>query len=236
MYNHYMKLEIAELQKIAEQHWDHVHELNKIKEVLENPQTPAGRAVLEPPDAMQFYERVLRQIDKLKSMDKEQQKGRATWLQLQEIDRLRNRAEKTGFFEWPTTFAPIGDGKLDVDDWPGEGLFSHVGYHVGNGGEHPDVRHYLLDCIFHQEQLPKVKSGEYMNEFGIPKSPQRLHKMADFLASMARNYKRNEHADYSQAIADYESDLEYLYNKYYVGAFQFDQHPSNAGRFGWPDT
>lgn len=221
MYNPYRKLGIAELQKRAEQNWDHVHELNKIKDVLEDPQTLAGWAVVERPDVRRFYERVLCRIDELKSIDKEQQDGRAIQLRLQAVERLRNQAENTGFFEWPTTFAPIGAGKLNASGWPKDGLFSYVGYHAGNDGEHPDVRRYILDCVFHNE-LPSVNSDEYMSEFGIPKSSQRLRKMANHLAATARNYKRNEHADYSQAIAGRESDLEYLYDKYYVGVFHFD--------------
>ena len=65
-----------------------------------------------------------------------------------------------------------------------------------------------------------------MQGFGTPKTPQRLNKMADFLSAEARNFKRKQSMNYSKAIADYEQDLDYLYNKYYVDKFNF----------AWPST
>lgn len=233
----YRKLGRPQLQQIANENWDSPHTLKNIADELSHRDSSVERK-----DVRELYESVLQRRRELESMAETRPDDGKLRLRLQEIKQLRNRAKNTGVFEWfkwPTTDAPIGDGSLDASGWNKDGLFSHVGYHVGNDGEHVDVRHYILDCVFHNE-LQHDNSDEYMREymreFAAPQSPQRLRKMADFLASMARNCKRKEHADYSQAIADYESDLEYLYNKYYVGAFQFDQHPSNAGRFGWPDT
>jgi len=209
------------LQAIAKENWDSPYVLEKIAHELSLRDSSVERK-----DVWELYESVLRRLKKLESIAKMQPEDGKLWLQLQEIEQLRYQAEKTGYFKWPTTFAPIGDGELNADGWHEEGLLSCIGYHVGNDGKHPHVRHYLLDWIFHKEELPKVKSEEYMNEFGTPKSPQRLHKMANILASMARDFKRNYHADYSQAISDYETDLEYLYDKYYVDEFHF----------AWPRT
>lgn len=212
----YRKLSRPQLEKIFRKNRRIPHVLNKVKHELENRETALYRK-----DVLKLYEEILSTLKELECATNTQSDDGRLRLRLQEIEMLRRRAERDSYFEWPTTYAPKGDGTLDTSDWPENGLFSHVGYHVGNDGEHPDARRYILDCIFHNE-LPKVKSVEYMSEFGIPESSKRLQKMANHLAAMARNYKHNEHADYSQAIEDYESDLEYLYDKYYVGVFHFD--------------
>jgi len=227
----YRKLGRPKLQQIANKKWDSPHALKNIAHELS-----LRDSSLERRDVLKLYESVLHRLNELESMAKAQSEDGRLRLRLQTIEQLRNQAESTGvfdWFKWPTTDAPKGDGTLNASGWYEKGLFSHVGYHVGKNGEHHEVRRCFLDCVFRHE-LPNVNSDEYMREFAIPQSPKRLHRMANFLVAMARNYKRNEHADYSQAIADYESDLEYLYDNYYVGVFHFDRHPENAGHFDWP--
>ncbi len=132
------------------------------------------------------------------------------------IRQLRRRAK----FPWPTTNAPIGiHGLGDVFKYK-EGLLSYVGYRVGNEGEPERVRQSILDWVFHNH-LPNVKFKSYMLEWGDPESVTRLRKMAQTLAALTRNNKRNTHADYSVTIQNRESDLKYLYEEYYVGRFQF---------------
>jgi len=215
----YRKLGRPKLQQIANENWGSPYALKNIAHELS-----LRDSSLERRDVWELYKSVLQRLSELESAAKKQPEDRELRLRLQTVEQLRAQAENTGvfdWFKWPTTCAPKGDGALNASGWHEKGLFSRVGYHVGNDGEHLEVRRYILDCVFHNE-LPRVNSDEYMGEFGIPKSSQRLQKMANHLAAMARNYKRNEHADYSQAIADYESDLEYLYDKYYVGVFDFD--------------
>jgi len=227
----YRKLGRPKLQQIANENWDSPHALKNIADELS-----LRDSSLERRDVRKLYESVLHRLNELESMAKAQSEDGKLRLRLQAVEKLRNQAENTGvfdWFKWPTTDAPKGDGTLDASGWHKDGLFSSVGYHVGKDGEHLEIRRYILDCVFHNE-LPSVNSDEYMREFAIPQSPQRLRKMAKVLVGMAKNYKRNEHADYSQAIADYESDLEYLYDEYYVGVFHFDRHPANAGHFDWP--
>lgn len=226
----YRKLGRPKLQEIAKENWDSPHVLKKIAHELSLRDSSVERK-----DVREFYEGVLRRLNELEGMTKTRPEDGELRLRLQKIEQLRVQAENTGVFEWfkwPTTFAPIGDGTLDASGWHEKGLFSSVGYHVGKDGEHPRIRHRILDCIFDYE-LPKVNSEEYMSEFGIPESSQRLDKMANFLAAGARNFSRHS-ADYSRTIDDYKGDLKYLYDKYYVGVFHFDQHPSNASYFEWP--
>ena len=133
------------------------------------------------------------------------------------------------WFEWPSTVAPPGPGKILPVRYP-EGLLSFVGYRVGKTKGLPDDdRKDILDKVFHNK-LPRVNSDSYMAEFGDPEQPARLEKMAHVLAAMARNYLRNDTRDYSMAIHHYKMDLDYLYDKYYVGKFGFDRKPG----FAWP--
>lgn len=142
---------------------------------------------------------------------------------------------ETGWFEWPSTVAHIG---ADIDaikiSSPKDGIFSFLGYRVGKANGAPDDdRKDILDWMFHNA-LPRVNSASYMEEFGKPESPMRLKKMANVLASLARNYSRNMQGnlqDYSVAISHYIMDLDYLYEEYYVKKFGFDKKPE----FPWPD-
>lgn len=129
---------------------------------------------------------------------------------------------KPDYFEWPTTHAPISTiGFCDDFYCYKTGLLSYVGYSTGKNGEPTKTRQAILDCVFNNE-LPKINDKEYMDEWGTPKSPSRLKKMAVSIAAFTRNNKRNTAYNYQISIAQWESDLEYLFNRYYVGTFNFD--------------
>ena len=129
-------------------------------------------------------------------------------------------------FKWPSTFAIGGNGKIDVEKFPVFGVLSYLGYHVGkNSNIGLLVRRSILERIFFGKLLPVI-SAEYMASWGMPSSAPRLSKIAECLAAFARNAKRRKRANIHQAVADWESDLEYLYIKFYVGKFDF----------GWPKT
>jgi len=63
-------------------------------------------------------------------------------------------------------------------------------------------------------------------EWGEPQTAQRLQKMANTLAALTRNAKRHDLRSYATAIDDWEGDLAFLHERYYVHLFQF----------GWPAT
>jgi hypothetical protein len=146
---------------------------------------------------------------------------------LQAVERIevsKNRDELRGYFKWPSTDAPASKYGFDCEAYfYTNGLLGFVGYKVGNEGESTMVRLKILDCVFHNK-LPKVESPEYMSEWGGVETSERLKKMAECIAAFVRNAKRRSDADMSIAIDEWESDLKYLYDKYY----------SRVSRFSWP--
>ena len=126
------------------------------------------------------------------------------------------------FIEWPTTHIVQSLVGLAVDDdeWVQEGVLDDNGYHVGNSGKERDERRRILAKVF-TTKLNNVTSLEYMAEWGSPNTGSRLQKLANTIASLARNAKRRNNPP-EQAIEDWENDLEWLKNTYYSGRFNFD--------------
>lgn len=126
-------------------------------------------------------------------------------------------------FRWPTT-AVIGDSasalRLAHFDYE-EGLLKFMGYAVGQLGAYRTRRRQVLNYVFN-EKIPKVQSYDYMAEWGDPTSAKRLQKLANSLATFARNAKRRRTSDMEHAIAEWEEDLAYLKNTYFDGLFSFD--------------
>jgi hypothetical protein len=61
---------------------------------------------------------------------------------------------------------------------------------------------------------------------GANQTARRLHKLANTLAALTRNAKRRDTVSLSKAVDDWERDLAFLHDRYYVNFF----------RFGWPET
>lgn len=130
------------------------------------------------------------------------------------------------YFCWPSTEAIKGNGKLSQFTNLDEGMLSYLGYHVGvTRGVHTSERRNILDRAF-AGHLPPVFSPIHMREWSEPSSAARLKKLAECIASFARNTKRRENDTLEQAIKEWEQDLNYLFEKYYMGKF----------RFAWPST
>jgi len=91
-----------QLQAIAKKNRDSPYVLKKTAHELSLRDSSVERK-----DVRELYESVLRRLKELESMAKTQPEDGKLRLQLQEIEQLRDQAEKTGFFKWPT-FAPIG--------------------------------------------------------------------------------------------------------------------------------
>lgn len=126
-------------------------------------------------------------------------------------------------FKWPST---------DVGSGSGGGNFERqeisylkiLGYTVGKTDGLPtSSRWMVLDRCF-SGQLPPYQSVAELKKWGEPKSSLRLKKMAYHIASLAKNFKKMPSRGYDDAIADWEDDLKYLYDQYYVRYF----------RFAWP--
>lgn len=138
--------------------------------------------------------------------------------------RLASAEADPRAFPWPTTKAPKGKGGLDSGDWHLIGMLSYLAYRVGTtAGVSAGIRHQILDLCF-DAPLPPINGIAYMRAWGPPGSTMRLSKLANELASFARNGKRKRSANLGSAVADWDADLNYLYRRYYVGKF----------RFSWP--
>jgi hypothetical protein len=137
------------------------------------------------------------------------------------LKQTRQQRRDDGYFDWPTTDAPASKFGFKGDNFfYKDGLLSYVGYSAGVTAPTQQMREDILDCVFYN-QIPRVISPQHMLEWGAPKSPERLRKMANCLATFTRNAKRKRTADYGIAIGHWESDLDYLYRTYYIGRFQF---------------
>ncbi len=139
------------------------------------------------------------------------------------VVRARELVLEQGF-QWPTTDAPGGSGDLEPE-WPSAGLLSYLDYHVGTNGLPRPERREILDAVYCGD-LPPVNSSTYMAEWGKPRTAARLQKLAESIAAFARNTKRRRAANVTDAVDDWESDLDYLKRTYYVGRYDFP----------WPGT
>lgn len=120
-----------------------------------------------------------------------------------------------------------------VPDWPHEakasqavalagnhfsysrGVLSYMGYHVGKAATlTSERRHSILDYVL-LGVLPQVNDPQYMRTWGRPKTAARLRKLANAVATFARNARRKRKKNMGQAIAEWEADLAYLKKRYY---------------------
>jgi hypothetical protein len=140
----------------------------------------------------------------------------------------RRLSEQDEWFAWPSTTVSRGpsNGKLCGCDWKPQGMLSLLGYHVGQTLPlHPSIRESILEYAF-EHHLPPVGEVAYFDEWGEPRGARRLRKLANTLASLTRNAKRRDQLTLSRAIDEWEQDLTFLHERYYVRLF----------RFGWPAT
>jgi hypothetical protein len=96
-----------------------------------------------------------------------------------------------------------------------EGMLSFFGYHVGvSAGLIMSVRRDILDYIY-KGSLPLVSDETYTQSWGPPESPQRLKKLAQTLAHLARNALGQQNPNYETAVSDWEADLRYIKSMYF---------------------
>lgn len=138
----------------------------------------------------------------------------------------RRRAAQHYHFPWPTTDAPGGNGRLSGNGWPEQGMLSFLGYHVGETNRtSEDKRRLILDWVF-SNSLPPLENQQDNLAWDRPQTPHRLEKLANTIAALTRNAKRRDPTALRRAIHDWEGDLEYLRDRYYVNVFKFE----------WPTT
>jgi len=131
------------------------------------------------------------------------------------------------YFNWPTTLVSEVMGNARVSGgWPTNGMLNAFGYHVGKTNGIPScARRHILRFLF-EERLPLVYDTAYTAEWSRPATAGRLKKLAETIAQLVKNAKRNTGLDYAEAISEWEDDLSFLWSTYYVGHF----------RFSWPIT
>lgn len=123
-------------------------------------------------------------------------------------------------FDWPSTYVSLGDssGFFADEELVKIGLLRHMGYRVGERGVEAPGRRLILEKVF-KYRLPVTNlPGWYVEQWGSPKSRERLKKMADSLAAF---YRREKKLGHEVAASDYEDDLEWLYENFYRGRFRF---------------
>ena len=105
-------------------------------------------------------------------------------------------------------------------------MLGFLGYHVGKTEPtRRDFRRCVLEYVF-ECHLPPLNDRCYFLEWGQPGTTQRLKKLANTLAALTRNAKRRDAVSYARAIGDWEGDLDFLRERYYI----------DLVGFGWPAT
>jgi hypothetical protein len=129
-------------------------------------------------------------------------------------------------FPWPSTvvgFAGAG-GPFDLDR-PEKGWLGHLGYSVRASGPSAQDRRAILERAFLDPLPTRGFTEEYVSEWASPGSGRRLRKLAGTIAALCRNAKRKS-ANMREPVARWESDLEWLRQRYY----------DRRQRFQWPRT
>lgn len=130
--------------------------------------------------------------------------------------------------EWPEEAELSESAALSANHFAhSTGLLTFMGYHVGQGSPLlPPRRREILQYIL-LGRLPNVNDRLYMQEWGEPGTDHRLRKLANTLATLARNARRRRSESWHQAIYEWEEDLRFIKQTYY------DTH---ARDWRWPET
>ncbi|WP_425004481.1 hypothetical protein [Mycolicibacterium sp. S3B2] len=103
---------------------------------------------------------------------------------------------------------------FDTGSWQPTGVLREMGYKVGKQGLSTTERREILRRVYSVELVAGSADAQgYVREWGPPASTARLAKMVNSIAAFSRNAKRRN-TDYSEAIADWEEDLDWLTETY----------------------
>lgn len=132
---------------------------------------------------------------------------------------------------FPTSTVTTGSqNPLPLEVFTGEtGFLRQYGYKVGANRLSEGQRRQILDSVF-LEPFPFVNDTAYLREWGEPNTAQRLRKLANCIATFARNAKRRRLSSYRESIQDWEADLAYLKRTYYDGRFDFGWSRTGVSR------
>jgi len=125
-----------------------------------------------------------------------------------------------GYFPWPSTEVGDSTHRQPIAEPPHEiGVLKEMGYRVGASGVDASERRSILSEVY-RDELRLNLSAEYLAEWGEPETAQRLRKLANTIASLARNMKGRRLTE-TASIREWESDLEFLRQAFYVGRYDF---------------
>lgn len=118
--------------------------------------------------------------------------------------------------EWPAEAEQTAAVALNSEAFfHATGMLKFMGYSVGRKAAlSADRRRAILQYVF-TGRLPPVNDALYMQEWARPRSNRRLRKIANSLATFARNARRKKSSSWNRAIANWEADLAYLKRRYY---------------------
>lgn len=99
---------------------------------------------------------------------------------------------------------------FDTGSWPSSGVLSELGYKVGRSGLGPVERRRILRTAHAVTLIGSSKeTRSYIAEWGEPNSRQRADKIERCLSNFAEVARRRS-ADMSEAIEDWEDDLDWF--------------------------
>lgn len=140
------------------------------------------------------------------------------------------RAQDARWINWSVKSDLAIHPGLPRTGWWEQGMLGFLGYHVGQTNPTSrDARRCILAYVF-ECNLPPLNGPGYFFQWGAPHSARRLVKLADTAASLARNAIRRDSRALCMAIRNWEEDLEYLHERYYVGRFDFPWPTTNSLR------
>ena len=118
--------------------------------------------------------------------------------------------------EWPAEAEQTAAVALDSEAFfHATGMLKFMGYSVGRKAAlSTDRRRAILQYVF-TGRLPPVNDALYVQEWARPRSNRRLRKIANSLATFARNARKKKSSSWNRAIANWEADLAYLKRRYY---------------------
>ncbi|MCC5640935.1 hypothetical protein LC593_34935 [Nostoc sp. CHAB 5844] len=143
-----------------------------------------------------------------------------------EWKRRNDSGDRELFFQWPTTELRQGGGEFAVSEAQKDGVLGKLNYRVGISQGQPELyRRRTLANLFEgliTLELPRFE----VEQWGSAKSAKRLRKIAYSIATFVKNAKGRNPIALDVAIKQWEADLRFLHDSYYVGRFDFP----------WPST
>jgi len=135
----------------------------------------------------------------------------------------------TPLWKWPVVNQPPqGDGSFVTGMFREYSALKMFGYTVGKTDGWPERRRQAFLRDFMTTRLPAIVVKTFGEEYGEPMTATRLRKVANLIASNTTNFYRNDPIRYRVAIANWESDLSFLYDEFYRGkGLAFQPWPSS---------